>query len=223
MSKSKYWQISVTLVLFVLGIFLSLQFKTQQDILESLASQKPQDLVAMWKSLNEKRTKLQNEIRVLAEQHRVIVEQASQGEAHYHNMQNDINKMLLINGRLPAQGPGISPVLAVDLIDLINELWASGAEAITINEHRIVATTAITQVEDSYSYYIAIDGDRIYYPIIISAIGDKNSLEKGLTFPGGIIDNLNSFSIFPKITKWDEITIPATKHPLKLQYSKMKE
>lgn len=224
------WQIAVTVVLLVLGILLSLQFKTQQDILESLAAQKTEDLVAMWKSLDEKRSKLENEIRVLSDQHRALVFQTSEGETYYKNLEEEIAKLRLISGGLEAQGPGItvaidgnSPVLAIDLVDIVNELWASGAEAISINGHRIIATTAITQVEDDYSYYIAIDGKRIYYPINISVIGDTNALEKGLTFPGGIIDNLNSFSIFPKITQRDKITVPAAKSLQKFQYSKIKK
>ena len=52
MNKNR-WQLSITVVLLVLGILLSLQFKTQQDILESLAKQKTEDLAVMWKSLNE--------------------------------------------------------------------------------------------------------------------------------------------------------------------------
>ena len=75
MNKNR-WQLSITVVLLVLGILLSLQFKTQQDILESLAKQKTEDLAVMWKSLNEKRNKLENEIRVLSEQHRSLVFQA---------------------------------------------------------------------------------------------------------------------------------------------------
>jgi len=224
------WQISVTVVLMFLGVLLSLQFKTQQDILESLANQKTEDLVAMWKSLEEKRNKLENEIRVLSEQHRSLVYQASEGKTYYKNLEEEIRKLRLVSGGLEAQGPGItvtiegnSPVLAIDLVDMINELWGSGAEAISVNDHRIVATTAITQVEDEYSYYITIDGERLYYPIVISAIGDKNALEKGLTFPGGIIDNLNSFSIHPRIAQKDKIVVPAVKALQKFQYSTIKE
>ena len=54
--------------------------------------------------------------------------------------------MRLINGGLAATGPGITvtidgdtPVLAMNLVDLVNELWASGAEAISINGHRMMA------------------------------------------------------------------------------------
>jgi uncharacterized protein YlxW (UPF0749 family) len=211
----------------MLGIMLSLQFKTQQDILESLANQKSEDLVAMWKSLNDKRGKLENEIRVLSEQHRNLLYQVSQGESYFTNLQDEITKLRLVNGGLAATGPGISvtitgdsPVLAIDLVDLINELWASGAEAISVNGHRILSTTAIAQVEDDFSYYIAIDQDRLYYPIIIYVVGDKNAMEKGLTFPGGIIDNLNSFEIFPKIVQHNELTVPAASNLPSLKYSK---
>lgn len=229
-NKLKPWQISVTLVLFVLGFFLSVQFRTQQDLLDSLANQKDEDLVAMWKNLDDKRTKLEEEIFVLYQEYRELVDQADQGQANYNNIKSDLDKLRLINGLLPARGPGVvvtipgdTPVLAVDLIDLINELWASGAEAIAVNNHRITTSTAIAQVEGEYSYHIAIEGKRLYYPITIKAIGDADTLEKGLTFTGGIIDILNSFSIKPEVEKSEEIYIPAVSNFKDFQVAQKKE
>lgn len=230
MNKLKNWQLSVTLVLFVLGIFLSVQFRTQQTLLDSLESMKEEDLVAMWKNLNDKRAKLEQEIQLLNGQYRELMEQSNLGKNTFANVQKDLDKLRLINGLLPAKGPGItltisgeSAVLAVDLVDLVNELWASGAEAIAINGHRIIATTSIAQVEDAYSFYNTVDGERLYYPIVIEAIGDANTLEKGLTFTGGIIDNLNSFSIYPQIEQKQELVIPAVKYPQRWQVAKIKE
>lgn len=229
-NKLKPWQISVTLVLFVLGFFLSVQFRTQQDLLDSLANQKDEDLVAMWKNLDDKRTKLEEEIFVLYQEYRELMDQADQGQANYNNIKSDLDKLRLINGLLPARGPGVvvtipgdTPVLAVDLIDLINELWASGAEAIAVNNHRITTSTAIAQVEGEYSYHIAIEGKRLYYPITIKAIGDADTLEKGLTFTGGIIDILNSFSIKPEVEKSEEIYIPAVSNFKDFQVAQKKE
>lgn len=225
----KSWQVSVTLVLFVLGLFLSVQFRTQQDWLDSLASQKDEDLVAMWKNLDEKRNKLEEEIYVLNQEYRELVNQADQGLVNYNNVKSELEKLRLINGLLPAQGPGVvitisgdTPVLAMDLIDLINELWASGAEAIAINDQRITYTTGISQVEDQFSYYITVKGRRLHYPITIKAIGDADTLEKGLTFTGGIIDILNSFSIKPEIEKRDQVFIPAVEDFQSFQVAKLK-
>jgi uncharacterized protein YlxW (UPF0749 family) len=78
-------------------------------------------------------------------------------------------------------------------------------------------------VEDAYSFYNTVDGERLYYPIVIEAIGDANTLEKGLTFTGGIIDNLNSFSIYPQIEQKQEVVIPAVKYPQRWQVAKIKE
>lgn len=224
------WQVSVTLVLFALGLFLSVQFRTQQDLLASLASQKDEDLVAMWKNLDEKRNKLEEEIYVLNQEYRDLVDQADLGLINYNNLKNELDKLRLVNGLLPAQGPGViitisgdTPILAVDLIDLINELWASGAEAIAVNDQRIVYTTGISQVEDQFSYYIAVKGQRLHYPITIKAIGDADTLEKGLTFTGGIIDILNSFSIKPEIEKSDQVFIPAVQNSQAFQAAKLKK
>ncbi|MDS1029320.1 DUF881 domain-containing protein [Bacillota bacterium LX-D] len=230
MSKPQKWQISVTIVLFALGIFLSIQFKTQQNLLDSLSTQKREDLVAMWKNLYEKKDKLEKEIQVLNREYSQLTQKASEGESNLSNIVSDMDKLRMVNGLLPAKGSGITitvngstPLLATDLIELLNELWTTGAEAVSINGYRILNTTAIEQIEDAYTYYTAINGERLTYPIVVTALGDPSTLEKGLTFTGGIIDNLNSFSIYPVIKQHQKLVIPECKAPKTFQYAKIKE
>jgi uncharacterized protein YlxW (UPF0749 family) len=59
-----------------------------------------------------------------------------------------------------------------DLQLAVNALWASGAEAISINGQRIGATTAIRQAGDA----ILVDLRPVTTPYVIAAIGDPDSL-----------------------------------------------
>ena len=45
------------------------------------------------------------------------------------------------------KGDGLSTVYDEDILDVINELRAAGAQAISINDERIVATTEIRKVD----------------------------------------------------------------------------
>lgn len=69
-----------------------------------------------------------------------------------------------------------------DLLKLVNELNLAGAEAISINDQRVVNQTEIVNA-DSYIY---INGERTTSPFIIKAIGNKKYLEAALTGKGGL-------------------------------------
>ena len=107
--------------------------------------------------------------------------------------------------------------------DRVNELFASGAEAVSINDTRFTIHTVISEKEtvvetrdesgkpyQKESYVPIINGKELLYPIVIKAIGDPVTLETGLTYPGGIIESLNSlYMVYPVIKKADNLVIPA--------------
>ena len=61
---------------------------------------------------------------------------------------------------------------STDLLDLVNVLWQEGTEAITINNERIVSTTAIVCVGNN----ILINNTPKGAPFTIAAIGDRARL-----------------------------------------------
>lgn len=59
---------------------------------------------------------------------------------------------------------------------------------------------------------ITVNNNKVEFPIVIKAVGNPNNLEKGLTIPGGIIDNLALFKAYPYIQKANIVEIPAGKN-----------
>lgn len=76
---------------------------------------------------------------------------------------------------------------AEDLRTLVNELKYAGAEAISINDNRIINLTDIVTITDSF---IVINANaRISSPYIVKAIGDKTYLSSTLnTKNSGFVD-----------------------------------
>lgn len=226
-SRPSRWHIAVALVMIFLGLLISQQFRTQQEILNSLETQKEPDLVAIWRRLNENRITLELEVSELEEQKQMLEEEFSAGLVYLDNLNGDLEQLMIINGYGTLEGPGVtvtlsgdSPMLDMDLIDLINELWASGAEAIAVNGHRVIATTTIRRSGEFSTNQLTIDHERLYYPIIITALGDGHTLEQGLTFPGGLIDRLNTlYRIYPIVEKKDPLLVPQNKNVPKLDYT----
>lgn len=64
-------------------------------------------------------------------------------------------------------------ILDRDLQLLVNGMWAAGAEAISINGHRLTALTAIREAGDA----VLVDYRPLTRPYVVSVIGDQNELQ----------------------------------------------
>lgn len=215
-------QIPITLVFLILGMMLSIQFQSQSRLVNDLTMQKSEDLITMVKNLNEKKGKLESDYNQLRNR-KIELELGSNSEKGIINtLESELKRLSLLNGEISVSGEGLivtlepdSPILYIDLIHIVNELWAAGAEAISINDIRIFYDTSLFYAEDDTSLFLTINNQRLEFPIIINAIGNASTLEKGLTLPGGIIDNLALFQAYPKLEISTSITIPAiTRKPL---------
>lgn len=74
-----------------------------------------------------------------------------------------------------------------DILSIINELRNAGAEAISINDQRVVSTTSIT----CEGNVINVNGEKVSSPFVIKAIGSSVWMNSALSRPGGIIEYCN--------------------------------
>lgn len=79
-------------------------------------------------------------------------------------------------------------VLDVDLQVVVNGLWAAGAEAISVNGHRLTSTSAIR----SAGAAILVDFRPLAPPYVVEAIGDPSTLQTGFarSFAGTYLASL---------------------------------
>ena len=75
-----------------------------------------------------------------------------------------------------------------DILEIVNVLRNAGAEAISINDQRIIATTPISCI----GTVIKINDEKIGGPYVIRAIGNSDYLKTALDIPGGILKILES-------------------------------
>lgn len=91
-----------------------------------------------------------------------------------------------------------------DLRMVLTELAGAGAEAISVNGQRMVATTAVRCVGNT----IMVNDVKIASPFVIKAIGDPGTLEAALMIRGGVSDYLKSWSINLTVEQKDSVDIP---------------
>lgn len=101
-----------------------------------------------------------------------------------------------------------------DLIYVVNELFNSGAEAISVNGQRIVSTTAI----ECDGNVIKVNGTKIGAPFEITAIGYPEQLA-GIGRPGGTIELLESRGVIVTLNKQNSVTIPKYSGTIKFNYA----
>lgn len=199
------------LALTLLGFAVVCQINFESNSLQDLENQSTETLVTMVRNLNEYRNNLETELERL--------ERSKSSLNLTTGLEQQLQNARIFAGAVPVSGPGISititadyDIISTDIVDIAGELKVSGAEAIAVNNQRLTAKTHITQETDpDGNLFISINGERLLTPIVITAIGNPDTLEKGLTFTGGIIDSLNTlYAIYPIIRQEETVNIPAS-------------
>lgn len=106
---------------------------------------------------------------------------------------------------------------------LVNELKYAGAEAISINDNRVVNLTDIATINDSF--IIMNNGEvRLNSPYVIKAIGDRKYLTSTLNMKNsGFVDLMKSNNLTVEVKEYDSITIGKYTGNLKSNYIKEEE
>lgn len=107
-----------------------------------------------------------------------------------------------------------------DLMNVVNELKNAGAEAVSINEQRIVTTSAI----ECDGNVIKVNGEKIGAPFTIKAIGLPEVLIS-VNRVGGYLDNWKEYRYLDiTVSKADKekITIPKYTGIMKFEYAESK-
>lgn len=241
--KSEYIPI-VALICFILCFLITLQVRTinqsESDILRLKKENELRDEINEWKDLYETAT---YKIKDLENK---ITEYKNNSATKNDNLallNSEIEDLKILAGLTELQGTGITVTLddtrAInkiaadagfydpnvyvihdsDILMVINELRAAGAEAISINGQRITSLTEIRCVGP----VIQINGIRLTAPFKISAIGAPELLASSLKLRGGIIDSIEQADIDVIIEKLDMIEIPKAEGVIEYKYATPKE
>lgn len=223
------WLWQVTALALFLGAILGASLRAQQNFrLNNVFSNRngvpPVEYLKQVKQNNE----LQSEIARLREEKADLVK-AKSGSANLASVKSELDDAKAFAGLTAVSGPGVVVTLTdvprskvkslgvaedetyihdVDILQVVNELRAAGAEAIAIHGQRLTAMSPIRCVGNS----VLINMTPVGFPLKIRAIGDQTALFSGLTMTGGIMDPQSShLAVLSMITiaKESVVDIPA--------------
>jgi len=212
---------------------LAAQFKNVQKVGGSVSLQRTQELTNEVQKLAEENEALRQQIDQLQDKVQEYETSSQNSGAITGRMLEDLQQSRMKAGLIDVTGQGIvitlnnlyytgednsynalKHVMDEDLLKIVNELNASGAEAISINDERLIATTEIRNAGN----YININTNSYSVPFVIKAIGNPETLEAAMNLYGGVIDTLSQYYDI-KISVEKEIVIPKFSGTLKFNYA----
>lgn len=95
-----------------------------------------------------------------------------------------------------------------DLTTLVTELSACGAEAIAVNDHRVVFPGSSLRCVGPC---ITLDGHQLRQPYVVKAIGSPRELEAALRCPNGFFDSMAMLTRFcgsVEVVQSSDVSVP---------------
>ena len=218
---------SMGFIAFLFTTCIFIQFKTINKVnindLENIRESELREQLSNWKS------KYQEVDEKLADNNNKIEDyKKSIGEEHKTSevLQTELEQSNLFAGNEDCYGEGVIitlknnneyDIMASDLLELVNELNYAGAEAISINDIRITATTDIVNVGDT----LLVGGTRVAEPYTVKAIGNKTYLTSVLNLKNsGFIDKYTNSGRDVKVEESDNVKISAYSWDINAEYMK---
>lgn len=197
MNKNKtIMAIIIALVCVILVSIMSAQFKTveQTDItgIETAREEELQSMLSDWKTKYKEMEERLADAKIKTNEYQSTI---NSKEESSELLNKELKETELLVGKTDVSGQGVIVTLqdnnerqieASNLRTLINELRLAGAEAISINDKRIVNMTEIVDVNG----YILINEERTVSPYEVKVIGDQTYLSSALRLKtSGFIDS----------------------------------
>lgn len=180
---------------FLVAIILVIQAKSLELVEGSLLRDEVSSVFTKIQLLYERNSELEKEIELLENN----LEQLSNQDSALEAIAAEITDLEKLSGEKIVFGKGLVVKINGDisgpwLIDLVNDFFASGAEAVSINGIRLVNNTI--GFDTLPQGQILIKGSSIIsQPFEFELLGESKTMLDYLTLPGGIIERLeNAFA-----------------------------
>ncbi|MFF4227479.1 DUF881 domain-containing protein [Streptomyces sp. L500] len=216
-------QLTVAVLLCVLGLGLAIQVRSTSDN-SALRGARQEDLVRILDELDNRTKRLEDEKRRLDGQRSELESSSNQAaEARKQTAQKE-EQLGVLAGTVAAEGPGIEltvsdskgTVESDKLLDTIQELRAAGAEAIQINDVRVVAGTYFSGSAGK----VEIDGKKVSQPYKFKVIGKPQDLEPALNIPGGVVQTLEKEQASVSVSRSEKIIVDALRPAKRPDYAR---
>lgn len=229
-------ELAVMAVCVVVGFLLAAQLRGVQlaGAADATNASRLETLQSLYNDVVEERDGLTEQVGQLQSELELYRQQAASGDEGSEALKTELEQMEITAGLTDVEGPGVTVVLEDstqanvtgdeadylihdnDILSVINELRSAGAEAISLNGERILATSEVRCT----GAVVTVNGRRYAAPYVIFAIGDPDTIYSALTMRNGVVDILSQWGITVRVTASDQLLIPAYSGTVDYQYAK---
>lgn len=192
-----HWIPWLTMIALLIGFFLVQELRLQSSITAAATDPKTEVLVSLITNLEAETAAQEEQLANIRQETETVISQSTTGETQLTDLQKQLTEQQIHAGITALEGPGITVTLDdnaaglsgapgedanryvihyENLLYIVNDLRNAGAEGISINGQRIVASSEIRCVGN----VILINTTRLAPPYEISAIGDPHALEDAI-------------------------------------------
>jgi uncharacterized protein YlxW (UPF0749 family) len=233
MMKTKT-QLTLSFVALLLGLLIAVQLRSTSGVYNAMPDLRVTEMRAVLMETITQNQLLTREIEEARDKLRQYEASAMKGEGALLLIQKELDSARMLAGLVDVQGsglvitltdsqvssmPGDNPNVYLvhdeDLLKLVNVLSAAGAEAISINDQRLLATSEIHCAGPT----ISINNVRVGAPFVIKAVGNAETLESAVRMRDGIVDTLNFYGIGIQVKRETNLVVPAFKRPIRFDYA----
>lgn len=218
--------ITIGIMFLILTTIIFVQFKTiKQTDITSIENMREDELKSEISNFKQKIAEVEKQIEETDLKIKEYEETIATGKQASELLEKELEQQNNILGKNDVKGAGIivaltdtraQKITSEDLRQLLNQLRADGAEAISINGQRIVYDSYVVDLGGTY---ISVNGERIVSPYEVKAIGNPTYLESGLSKKQyGYIDTKLEEGKDVVLERKDEILINAYTGDLNMEY-----
>ena len=168
--------VGIWVIALLVAVVATIQIRSQAEVVRSLVGTDTTSLAFLIDDLHRANDALDAEKTALSQRQATLA--SGTGTAADQVLTDEANRLRAAEGLVPVHGPGVVLVVnaaglqALDLQDALNNLAVGGAEAIAVNDHRVVLGVPIVQTQSG----VEIQGQLVPPPWTIAVIGDANRL-----------------------------------------------
>jgi uncharacterized protein YlxW (UPF0749 family) len=207
---------SMTIVAAILGVLVVAQLRSQSAN-PGLSNLSAQELTLVIANVNDRNEGLRSEVAALERQVAFLTDAHDRGVSAIDRLRADLAALEAWAGLTAVDGPGVSirvsgPIGGEAVEDLLNELRNAGAEAISVEDVRVVPGSVVFGEPSALS----IENTPLTDGFEIRAIGSPQILTGTLTRAGGVIAQIGATfeDVTITVTPLDAVAIPATERDL---------
>jgi uncharacterized protein YlxW (UPF0749 family) len=210
MTRTFLRQSLLTIMCIGIGFILVTQLRTYETISSDVRNLSPEERSVVIIGLIDRNNSAEREIETLRAQNADYERAKSDGSSNLQKLVDDLNRLRAQTGAVQVRGTGVLITVdyalrAADVMALINEIRNASAEAIAINNQRIIARTTI----DEQNGVLLINGTPQAPPYQVAALGDSNTLMGALNRIGGLLRIWNEIDgVSVRIEPSDNLILP---------------